>query len=198
MQKHVVKILATLLLVTVVLSGIAVFMASTASNPSLDGVNVNDILMDISIDGEKVNGDSTMFRYEDWIILMAFQYSAGGTYDSSRRTSGTIQLSPITIVKRVDKSSPLLMEGLIERKTIDAIIETVGLNPDADVGKVTQRLTIEQGQIVSMTQTVQIDETGNSVSIDTIQIIYGRLIIEVFENGELASTVSIEANTSGA
>ncbi len=198
MQKHVVKILASLLLVTVVLSGIAVFMASTASNPSLDGVSTTGIYMDLSIDGVKVEGDSTTDQYVEWIILMAYQYSAADTADQSGRVSGKIQLSPITIVKQVDKSSPQLMEALITNKNIDATIKTVGANPVSGMSEVTLMLTIDQGRIVSMTQTVQTGDSGNGVSIDTIKIVYERLTIDVFEGGNVVSTVTIDTTQSGA
>ena len=101
------------------------------------------------IDGE--SGVSTLGR-EDAIEGEYFQSKVTKPIDSSGQVTGQRRYEPIVIRKRVDKSTPLLLKGLVNNEVAEAAFKFY--RPDPNNGTEEQYYTIEikQGRIIGVNQ----------------------------------------------
>jgi len=106
-----------------------------------------------------IQGDSTQTSLgrENSIECLEFWHPAkAGTLSTSGRSSGSKrQYGPIVFVKRIDKSSPLLMKAMCSNSVVQGKFLFYRPNPTGD-GTTEQFYTIEikQARIIAVTQYV--------------------------------------------
>lgn len=115
----------------------------------------------LKLDGQPVIGESTQVSLgrEGSIECLSFEQSAVGG-DKNR------QYSPVKCVKRVDKSSPILIKALVERKPLDAQFKFFRPNPTGD-GTTQQFFTIELKQARITSYRIIVPDTFNPATSNT-------------------------------
>lgn len=113
------------------------------------GMNVELKLM---IDGKQVEGESTTHAKDKTIECLSFEDSVDSARDTHGNVTGRRQHNPIRILKRIDKSSPLLLKALCEAKTVAG--EFKFFRPDEKSGKAAHFYTIkiDQANVASVKQ----------------------------------------------
>lgn len=97
--------------------------------------------MELSIDGETVEGGSTDEGREGDIIVLAVEHLVSSPSDASGNPTGKIQHRSLKVTKRLDKSTPLLMQALVDNSTVEVTLKFYG--PDPDSGGELHYYTIE-------------------------------------------------------
>ena len=110
----------------------------------------------LTANGTKIDGDSTILSMdrENSIECLSFEDSVRTAREaSSGMASGERSYEPIRIVKRIDKSSPLLAKALCNNEVIEATYKFFRPNPAGD-GTTEQHFTVEiqEGRIGSITR----------------------------------------------
>jgi len=78
----------------------------------------------IKLNGNPVNGDSTQKTKDGSIELTSFSWGVSTPIDhGTGAPTGRRVYQPITITKRVDKASPLLMNGLVTNQICEGSIK---------------------------------------------------------------------------
>ncbi len=103
---------------------------------------------------EDINGDSTLTSMdrEDTIECLSFEDSVRTARErSTGMASGERVYEPITICKRIDKSSPLLAKALCNNEVTEGVFKFYRPNPAGD-GTTQHYFTIEfkEGRIASI------------------------------------------------
>lgn len=112
----------------------------------------------LKANGTDIKGDSTQTSLgrADSIECVSFEHEVITARESgSGLATGRRQYPPLRIVKRIDKSSPLLMKALCENQVIEATFKFFRPNPTGD-GTTEQFYTIaiKKGRINSIKQHV--------------------------------------------
>ena len=102
-----------------------------------------------SMGGDDVSADSCEIFEVNWGVTTAAEGSSG-----ARRGSRRMQDRPITIMKRIDGASPMLMQALVENQTIAGRIDFYDTSQED--GTTRKRYTIE----VEGARVVDIDATS--------------------------------------
>jgi len=110
----------------------------------------------LTANGTKIDGDSTILSMdrENSIECLSFEDSVRTAREaSSGMASGERTYEPVRIVKRIDKSSPLLAKALCNNEVIEATYKFFRPNPAGD-GTTEQHFTVEiqEGRIGSITR----------------------------------------------
>jgi len=110
----------------------------------------------LTANGTKIDGDSTIASMdrENSIECLSFEDSVRTAREaSSGMASGERTYEPIRIVKRIDKSSPLLAKALCNNEVITGVYKFFRPNPVGD-GSTEQFFTVEiqEGRIASITR----------------------------------------------
>jgi type VI secretion system secreted protein Hcp len=120
----------------------------------------------LKANGKDIQGESTQTSLGRENSIECVSYEQGVT--SAREAgTGTVvgrrQYTPLTITKRIDKSSPLLMKALVNNEKIDATFKFFRPNPAGD-GTTEQfySVALKEGHIASVKQIVP--ETLNPVT----------------------------------
>ncbi len=108
----------------------------------------------LKANGKDIKGESTQASMgrADTIECLAFEQGCTSARESATgMVTGRRQHSPIRILKRIDKSSPLLMKALCNNEKIDATIKFYRPNPKGD-GTTEQFYTIviKDGHVASL------------------------------------------------
>ncbi len=143
----------------------------------------------LKANGTDIKGESTQESLGRKDSIECIAYEQGVTTAREAATgmvTGRRQYTPLKIVKRVDKSSPLLMKALVENQRIDAIFKFFRPNPAGD-GTTEQFFTVEikQGNVASVKQYVPITihpESANDPPSEEVAFVF-RDIIWTFTNG---------------
>jgi type VI secretion system secreted protein Hcp len=92
----------------------------------------------LKVNGTDVKGESTQksLGRADSIECMQFDQEV------SQTSAGGIAYGPITCVKRVDKSTPLLLQALVKRQSVDAVFKFFRPSPTGD-GTTQQFFTVQ-------------------------------------------------------
>jgi type VI secretion system secreted protein Hcp len=112
----------------------------------------------LKANGKAIQGESTQrsLGRENSIECLAFEQEVITAREAgTAMATGRRQYNPLTIRKRIDKSSPLLMKALVENTVIEGTFKFFRPNPTGD-GTTEQFYTvkIEQARISSVKQTV--------------------------------------------
>lgn len=110
----------------------------------------------LTANGTKIDGDSTILSMdrENSIECLSFEDSVRTAREaSSGMASGERTYEPVRIVKRIDKSSPLLAKALCNNEVIEATFKFYRPNPAGD-GTTEQHFTVEiqESRIASITR----------------------------------------------
>jgi type VI secretion system secreted protein Hcp len=108
----------------------------------------------LKLNGQDIRGESsqTSLGRENSIECVQFVQSVSTARDTSTgQAAGRRQYAPIVIVKRIDRSSPLLVKGLAENQVVAAVFKFFRPNPIGD-GTTEQFYTIEikEGRIAGV------------------------------------------------
>jgi len=100
--------------------------------------------LSLKANGEDIQGESsvTTLEREDTIECFSFDYGVHSGSESSGRPSGARHYAPISIVKRVDKATPLLYKALCDNAAIEAVFKFYRPSPAGD-GTTEQFYTVE-------------------------------------------------------
>jgi type VI secretion system secreted protein Hcp len=106
--------------------------------------------------GSDVKGDSTQesLGRKDSIECISYQQSVSNTTDdATKMATGRRQYTPITIRKRIDKASPLLIKALVNNEKIDGAFKFFRPSPTGD-GTTEQfyTVTIKEGHVSAISQ----------------------------------------------
>jgi type VI secretion system secreted protein Hcp len=110
----------------------------------------------LTANGTKIDGDSTILSMdrENSIECLSFEDTVRTAREASSGTaSGERTYEPVRIVKRIDKSSPLIAKALCNNELIEATFKFYRPNPAGD-GTTEQHFTvyIEEGRVASVTR----------------------------------------------
>lgn len=110
----------------------------------------------LTANGTKIDGESTIESLDraDSIECLSFEDSVRTAREaSSGMATGERTYEPIRIVKRIDKSSPLIAKALCNNEEIEATFKFFRPNPTGD-GTTQQFFTIEieEGRVASVTR----------------------------------------------
>ena len=110
----------------------------------------------LKADGADIKGDSTQesLGRKDSIECVSYQHGvSNATDEATKAATGRRQHTPITIRKRIDKASPLLIKALAENKKIDGSFKFYRPSVGGD-GTTEQfyTVTIKDGHVSSVTQ----------------------------------------------
>ena len=110
----------------------------------------------LTANGTKIDGDSTILSMdrENSIECLSFEDTVRTAREaSSGMASGERTYEPIRVVKRIDKSSPLLAKALCNNEVIEATFKFFRPNPAGD-GTTQQYFTVEiqEGRVGSVTR----------------------------------------------
>ena len=112
--------------------------------------------LELTANGTKIDGDSTIESMDraDTIECLSFTDAVRTAREaSSGMATGERSYAPVTISKRIDKSSPLLAKALCNNEVIEGIFKFFRPNPAGD-GTTEQFFTVEiqEGRIASITR----------------------------------------------
>jgi type VI secretion system secreted protein Hcp len=104
--------------------------------------------------GNDVKGESTVTSNgrADTIEVLAYEQGVTSAREAATGTvTGRRQYTPIKILKRIDKASPLLLKSLTRNEKIDGVLKFYRPNPVGD-GTTEQFFTVEinEGNIASI------------------------------------------------
>ena len=111
----------------------------------------------LQIDGNDISGESTVLSLdrEDTIECFGFDHKVSIPYDAQTHQLGSRIHGPVSILKRTDKSSPLLYKALCQREPVTSA-DFMFFRPSLGVGGAEERYL-----------TVRL-ETASIVSIETV------------------------------
>jgi type VI secretion system secreted protein Hcp len=143
--------------------------------------------MDIFVKVADISGGSTDDRHKDWIeavsVLEALKGSSSAT--AGAHSSGAAQVEPITIKKRLDRSSPSLRLNLMKGKhLVDVIIEFC--KAGGDKSKI-YSITLKDVVISSINST-----TGNGVQMEEVSFDFTSVewtYVDTDQSGKKSGTV---------
>jgi type VI secretion system secreted protein Hcp len=112
----------------------------------------------LKANGKDVKGESTQTSLgrADSIECIAYEQGVTSAREAgTNMVTGRRQFTPLKVVKRIDKASPLLMKALTNNEKIDAVFKFFRPNPSGD-GTTEQFYTVElkEGNIASVKQLV--------------------------------------------
>ena len=121
----------------------------------------------LKLNGSDIQGESSISSLgrENAIESLYFQWQVATARDaSSGLSTGRRQYQPIVIRKRVDKSTPLLVKGLVMNQVVDATFKFYRPSPNGDgTTEYFYSVAIKQGRIASFNQyDPQSNDTGAS------------------------------------
>lgn len=150
----------------------------------------------LKINGNAVKGESTQTSLGREGSIECVQYEMSVT--SAREAATNLvtarrQFSPLKIVKRVDRSSPLLVAALSQNQKIDGVFKFFRPNPSGD-GTTEQYFTVEikEGNVASVKQfvpsTIQ-KETAGEPPQEEVTFVF-KTITWTYTNGGVTHTDS--------
>lgn len=143
------------------LAAAAAVAGTAGSKPAVavEGHNIrlqgNPSYVFLKLNGTQINGESdvTSLGRQNSIKSQYFQSKVAKPVDSSGQVTGQRRYEPIVMRKAIDKSTPLLLKGLVQNEVADAVFKFYRPNPSGD-GTEEQYYTVEikQGRILSVNQ----------------------------------------------
>jgi type VI secretion system secreted protein Hcp len=133
----------------------------------------------LNANGNAIQGESTQASMEraDSIECVSFEHSVSTAREAgSGMATGRRQFTPIRILKRIDKATPLLLKALCNSEVIEAVFKFFRPNPAGD-GTDEQFFTVEikNGRVASERQYVPLTlhpETANDPPLEEVTFIF--------------------------
>ena len=137
----------------------------------------------LTANGTKIDGDSTIMSMEreNSIECLSFSDSVRTAREaSSGMASGERTYEPVSIRKRIDKSSPLLAKALCNNEVIEATFKFFRPNPAGD-GTTQQFFTvvITEGRVASILRVspdVIDPAAANHPPTEEVTFVFGRIV----------------------
>ncbi len=150
--------------------------------------------------GKDVKGESTQTSLgrEGSIECIAYEQGVTSAREAgTNMVTGRRQFTPLKIVKRIDKSSPLLVKALANNEKIDAVFKFYRPNPSGD-GTTEQFYSVElkEGNISAVKQFVPITidpHTSGAPPQEEVSFVF-KTITWTFTNGGVTHTDSWSGN----
>jgi type VI secretion system secreted protein Hcp len=154
----------------------------------------------LKANGKDIKGESTQTSLGREGSIECIAYEQGVTSAREKGTNmvtGRRQFTPLKIVKRIDRASPLLVKALANNEKIDAVFKFYRPNPSGD-GTTEQFYTVElkEGNISEVKQFVP--TTINPVTAgeppqEEVHLVF-KTITWTFTNGGITHTDSWSGN----
>ncbi len=136
----------------------------------------------LKADGTQIKGDSTITSLDrqDTIECQKYEYRVETTREgASGVATGERVHRPITITKRCDKSSPLLLKALCNNEVVEGILKFYRPNPSGD-GTTQQYFTIEFKEArISSIRSFQLfvmdPNTANLPELEEVSFVFGSI-----------------------
>lgn len=138
----------------------------------------------IEIDGNAINGETTIPGLEDTITLLNVGFNVTVPTDAgSGQTTGARQYRPLKIQKYFDKTSPLLFKALTLNENVNSA-EIVFYRPNNQNGQYEHYFTIllENAQITSIVSN-QVEVRGEMHLVELISFVFQRITMRDEING---------------
>jgi type VI secretion system secreted protein Hcp len=142
----------------------------------------DNVYLFLQLNGEDIHGESgeQSLGRENSIECVQFVQQVKTLRDTSTgQVTGRRQYDPIVIVKRIDKSSPLLLKGLVQNQVAAGTFKFFRPNPTGD-GTTEQFYTIEfkEGRIASVKDYVPdtLDaEAGKRPPLEEVSFVFSKI-----------------------
>ena len=133
----------------------------------------------LKINGKEIKGESTQSSQGRADSIECISYEQGVV--SAREAATNVvtarrQFSPLKIVKRIDRSSPLLLKALSENQKIEGVFKFFRPNPSGD-GTTEQFYTVEitEGNVAAVKQLIPVtikSETAGEPPLEEISFVF--------------------------
>lgn len=145
---------------------------------TLSSINVwaaQTVHINLEIDGNYIEGESTIASLgrEGTIEAFSAGFNVSTPFDSTGSRTGAHLYRPFTILKRIDKSSPLLFRALTMNEPV-TLLEAMYFRPDVSgSGSEEKFMTIklENAYIVGIVQTSESTVTGGENAPPVLELI---------------------------
>ena len=157
-------------------------VAAPAAHVPQDPPTSNTVYVQIDGNGNFLAGDS---QFDDragdgWTDVLEYNHSVTGTADgASGRATGRTVHNAIVFTKRIDKSSPLLLQAMVNNQTIDAVFEFERFSEDQGLVEVYYTVETSGGRITGIRKNAGL-LNGDT---ETISIVYNELVETNEANG---------------
>jgi type VI secretion system secreted protein Hcp len=140
--------------------------------------------------GNDVKGESTVSSNgrADTIEVLAYEQGVASAREAATgMVTGRRSFTPIKILKRIDKGSPLILKALTKNEKIDGVIKFYRPNPVGD-GTTEQFYTVEikEGNIASikeyMENTLNLQTANSNCPLEEVTFVF-RTIKWTYTNG---------------
>jgi type VI secretion system secreted protein Hcp len=144
----------------------------------------------LKANGKDIKGDSTQVSLgrKDSIECISYEQGVATAREAaSGMVTGRRQYSPLRILKRVDKASPLLMKALVANEKIEGVFKFFRPNPKGD-GTTEQFYTVEikGGNVASARQYVPLTihtETANDPPLEEVTFVFQTIVWTYVDGG---------------
>jgi type VI secretion system secreted protein Hcp len=144
----------------------------------------------LKANGVDIEGDSTITSMdrENTIECLSFEDAVLKPIDpTTLRVTGRTTFEPIIIVKRVDRSSPLLAKALCNNESIEGVFRFYRPNPAGD-GTTEQHFTVEIGKgliesIERISPNVLDPDTANDPDTEEVSFVFGTICWRYEDSG---------------
>ncbi|MCU0924507.1 MAG: type VI secretion system tube protein Hcp [Hydrogenophaga sp.] len=148
--------------------------------------------------GSDIEGDHTLTSLgrEDTIEVLAMEQQLSKAFDrATLRATGRRIYAPIRFTKRLDRSTPLLRQALVNNAVVSGSFRWFRPHPDGD-GTTQQFFTLEfaQGSITKCTLRLPdtlLDDSASLPPMEEIELVFGEITWRWTDGGiEFEDTVS--------
>jgi type VI secretion system Hcp family effector len=150
----------------------------------------------LKLNGTDVHGDTTLSSIAGVDVSRAIELAecswgvALEAGESNRRGAGHRRHEPFRALKRVDRTTPLLLQGLTQNQQVDAVVRV--FRPDAETGEIHNHLTIElqRGRLTRLAGLLPdpVDVAGPARTMtERLEIVYHTIVVRHELSGAEAS-----------
>lgn len=161
-------------------------IAGTNTAPSEDGFGNTGIFAKFTANGTDIAGFNSKQNaggddVSDYTELVWASFSAGTPVSSTGLTTGRTNFEPFTIVKSIDKATPLLLQAMAQNQIVNVEILVFGNDPASGAERLEFRYLLSNGRIISQ-RTTSSTNTSNSAgeftNTETIGIVFQTISME--------------------
>lgn len=177
-------------------------VAGTNTAPSEVGFGNTGIFAKFTANGDDIIGSNSRTEMgdvdlSDYTELIWASFSASGPTTAGVRSVGVVY-DPFTIVKSIDKATPLLLQALAENQTVEVEILVFGSAPGTGVDQLELKYTllgarIDSQRITSATNTS--NSAGEFSNTETIGINYATIQVEHDAGGTAFQVNTLESGS---
>ncbi|MFG0256924.1 MAG: type VI secretion system tube protein TssD [Phycisphaerales bacterium JB043] len=136
-----------------------------------------------------IEGEDTVQGFQNAIEIFSFSHEVLKPYDQQTgQQTGTRQHRPVTIMKRIDKSSPLLMNVLVNNETVNILRLRLWRDDPGNPPEEYYRITLQNASVISIRhETVSTPGTSLPTVIEFVDIAYPIIDWEYVPTGASAT-----------